>query len=69
MYQKIENGKTIIADGKKLRYNGRLVINPTESDYIKAGYTKVEEKKVEDEGKSNTENTPKKQTKKTKKNG
>lgn len=62
MYQKIENGKTIIADGRKLRYNGRLIINPTESDYIKAGYTKVDEE-------NSAEQPAKKQTKKTKKNG
>lgn len=56
------DGKTIIGEGKTLHHNGRLIINPTEEDYLAAGYQKVYEEGEESE-ESDTQ-TKKKKSKK-----
>ena len=48
MLAKLENGHLIVAGGKVLRYDGWVVSNPREEDFIKAGYKPVEGEPIEE---------------------
>jgi len=48
MLAKLEDGQLKIAGGKVLRYDGWVVSNPREEDFIKAGYKPVEGERLEE---------------------
>ena len=38
MFAKIENGRLKVAGGKVLKYDDKVITNPREEDFVKAGY-------------------------------
>jgi len=48
MLAKLEDGLLKVAWGKILRYDGWVVSNPREEDFIKAGYKPVEGERLEE---------------------
>lgn len=43
MLGKLKDGQLIVANGKILEYNGLIVTNPRDEDWIEAGYKEVVE--------------------------